>query len=715
MRKILFLYFVLASLGLHAQVGLGTALVSDIKQSNQMNPSIFTEGEFQLSLPSFYAGFTNQYFKLSEVLSHQDNVFTLNMRDLQVLAKENGLEMSTEIGMETFGLAYQRNQWRIALGHAFRMQNFFSTPKESASFLLDGNAGFIGENVNLNVQEDLLIYNELALGLAYQTEAKISFGARLKYLSGIATVQTAESDLNVLTDAQNYDLSLRGIHRINSSGLYAMDRDGESLIKAFEFGKSFFNDNNGLAFDFGTHIKINEQLALGLSALNLGKINWKSNNKNFESSGNRSFDGFSLSPLLEETAIDFDQIADSLVQEFSFRNDTRSFESSLATDYFLTANYQMANAVNLGFAFNLRNFEGRLDHGAAVMVNRSFGSRFNLGAQYTYAQQNIHGLGLNAVLNVPFGKKLKAQCYFVSDNVLPIFDVLNTRNYNLRIGANLIFNPSEIVEPLAVVTPSENDSTALAETKVEAKNKYDRKAERKKIRESKRLARVEAQATKKMEADKIAAAKKMEADKIAAAKHQAKQQKEAAKQDDMLAKQRELLNAGTDSSGGKSDDIAASPPQKTLEEKKKQADQMEAMRLAKELEQRKAAAEKSAQEEMMKRQRETEAKLLAAQNAKRQNNTQGQGTNSNTIPSTSSTYTYPSATTQNTGSTSLSIIGKKKLKDKTSLRSNAKSDSTVLLRFRPGDVVNVLEKTNNLWWRVEFRGQVGYVKAKLLE
>ena len=53
--------------------------------------------------------------------------------------------------------------------------------------------------------------------------------------------------------------------------------------------------------------------------------------------------------------------------------------------------------------------------------------------------------------------------------------------------------------------------------------------------------------------------------------------------------------------------------------------------------------------------------------------------------------------------------------DKTSLRSEATSQSTVLKRFRAGDEVELIEKTDKYWWKVIFDGQVGYVKAAKLQ
>jgi len=50
----------------------------------------------------------------------------------------------------------------------------------------------------------------------------------------------------------------------------------------------------------------------------------------------------------------------------------------------------------------------------------------------------------------------------------------------------------------------------------------------------------------------------------------------------------------------------------------------------------------------------------------------------------------------------------------TSFRQQATHQSAIILRFQSGDKVEVLEKTNHWWWRIRYKEQNGYVKARLL-
>ncbi len=52
---------------------------------------------------------------------------------------------------------------------------------------------------------------------------------------------------------------------------------------------------------------------------------------------------------------------------------------------------------------------------------------------------------------------------------------------------------------------------------------------------------------------------------------------------------------------------------------------------------------------------------------------------------------------------------------KTSLRLGPSASERVLLRFVEGDRVDLISKTNVFWWKVQFKGKVGFVKAALLE
>lgn len=60
-------------------------------------------------------------------------------------------------------------------------------------------------------------------------------------------------------------------------------------------------------------------------------------------------------------------------------------------------------------------------------------------------------------------------------------------------------------------------------------------------------------------------------------------------------------------------------------------------------------------------------------------------------------------------------VGYYRVTEATSLRQSATHKSTVMLRFQPGDEVEVLEKSDVYWWKVRYFGKTGYVKSFLLK
>lgn len=61
------------------------------------------------------------------------------------------------------------------------------------------------------------------------------------------------------------------------------------------------------------------------------------------------------------------------------------------------------------------------------------------------------------------------------------------------------------------------------------------------------------------------------------------------------------------------------------------------------------------------------------------------------------------------------VLGIFSITESTSFRKDATHLSDIILRFASGDEVELLEKTNQYWWKVRFKGRTGWVKAANLQ
>lgn len=75
----------------------------------------------------------------------------------------------------------------------------------------------------------------------------------------------------------------------------------------------------------------------------------------------------------------------------------------------------------------------------------------------------------------------------------------------------------------------------------------------------------------------------------------------------------------------------------------------------------------------------------------------------------------PTSVPQITRSEAPRAKGTHTLTTATSLRKEADGKARVLLRFEPGDQVEVLDNSGEWWWEVTFKGKRGWVKRRLLE
>ncbi len=689
--------FILGFQSLNAQLELSTHFMRDLVQSSRSNPAFFVKDEINIALPSFYGGFFNDNFKASEVLTHEGNLFTLNMQELENSSESNGLHFQNNLHLETLAINYQKDNWRIDLNQSFRFIDEFKMTPETTSFLLKGNTPYLGQEIALEAQNDLLLYNELGLGFAYKWIPGINVGVRVKYLSGIANMQSEQSDLTIYTDPTDFSIESSGTHLINTAGLFENVGDESKGIKEFKLSESFFGESNGFGFDLGLDFDINENLVLSASIQNIGKINWKENTRQFKSNGNKRYES-SIPSADGELGVNFNTLSDSLQQVLGFSNKEVAYSSNLPLSMYFSGLYKTPIGLNLGLLYAYESFSAHESHYASFHADKKIGKILRLGTQYSFKFDEHHAVGLNAILELK-----GVQVYFMSDNVLPIFDILDSKYYNLRLGINVKLN-TKSKQNLDLLSQEEQNLEPVLSNKEPVKEAVDpkiqvdkdanklavklKKEKKKELRANDKLAKARMKEIQKEEALRL----KLEAELASAEKK--KQVKEQVLKQETAIIEEQVSEVSIEVETKKLE---------TVQEQQVQNDEAELLK-------RRMETEKLAREESQRKQRETEARLLEetrrAAEARRAAETRRQS---------QTTYTQQQTVVTPTPPVIKPTLGSKSLIDKTSLRQTADSKAKVLLRFAKGDVVSVLEKTNVYWWKVEFKGQVGWVKARLLK
>ncbi len=435
LKKIFLVGIVLVGLCLSAkaQTELSSIFMgSQMVQSANYNPAEMNQYKLNVHvIPSINAGYYNRGFKASSFLRQEGTIFRLNLEELIATVKDKGIDIQAGGRIETLGVGLTIDKWSVRLQHAINSYNSVHIPDSSLDFLLSGNGNYIGQTANIGVQVNSLTYSELGVQVAHDLNEQLNIGIGIKYLSGIAAVQTVRSELDVYTNPEYYQLEFTADYLLNTAGVSGEQSSSGGL------GSILFGPNKGWSFDFGATYQVDESLKIGASFMNIGSISWQEDVRSYKSYGDYSFDGIDVGPLLENDKIDFEANLDSLEASFEVEEYSARFRTATPQHINLYGTYQLENGFQLGLLYRLQGQFSNNLHAFAINVKKDLGNIFSIGTQYAYLAPGSHNIGLNAMLTLK-----PVQLFFMTDNIAGVFDVLGSRQANFRVGVNLVFGGS---------------------------------------------------------------------------------------------------------------------------------------------------------------------------------------------------------------------------------------------------------------------------------
>lgn len=419
-----------------AQQELGLHFMRPTYQSNMTNPAFFMKQTLAICMPSPYFNYGNSAFSQRNVVS-QDSIIDLNEVGSQV-KDYNYLAASANIMPLAVGVRIKNLQ--IGLNTGFRAFTYLGYNKNMFTLLTQGNAGFIGQKVNIAPDFQVNTFAEVGLSAAYRfLNERLSVGVRAKYLLGIADISTSKSnkEMSVYTNPDIYQLQFTTNYQVNSS---LMGVDIDNLDSLGNFSPQFSGKNNGIAFDFGAEFKINEKLSVAASVIDLGGITWRGNARSYTSKGTYTYEGVDAAALvLQDSSISFNAISDTLRKVFNFQGDTQApYKTPLHSQFYLSASYRPISILRVGALFYGEFLYGKLHPSMAVSGNLEVKKWFSIGLVAAYRNKHLMPPGLNFSLGGG-----PVQVFFATDNIVGTFMPLRTRDYNVRTGFNWLLGYSD--------------------------------------------------------------------------------------------------------------------------------------------------------------------------------------------------------------------------------------------------------------------------------
>lgn len=430
-----------------------------LAQSSYLNPAAVPEHKVSvfLPIPSVYAGFNNSAISVKALLS-PDGTIDYNKFVDGLADKNNYLGIGAKA--ELFHVRFKAADNFFSLSSQVVNDVRLLYPKDFMALAakgLEGNYSLTGMNLDMNS------YIEYAVGFTRaRPDSKWTYGARLKYLNGLANIQTKNTDISVTVnnnDIYTYDINAKMLVNVGAAvdGEKYKDLEDLSNININNFSDAWkeYKPNKGLAADLGATFQFTNQLSFGASLINLGYIRWKNFKNNYTVDSHILVEGVNIE-VTPNSNLDslFNAQVDSLGQAYAdtFKEgvDTsyNAYTTWMPTQLLLTTHYQLTPKFRTSASVITEFYRG-VSVGTLFGANYRFGRTFDLTASWWWFRKSAANLGIGMVFKPWFG-----QLYLVMDNVLPATFVkindpelqisnlwlpYSAQNFNVRIGMNLVF------------------------------------------------------------------------------------------------------------------------------------------------------------------------------------------------------------------------------------------------------------------------------------
>ena len=425
--------FAFLSNGVFSQKNFTAYHIGSIPQANYLNPGFKNNNRFYLTLPLGMQNVSvfNSGFKLNDLIQTrtQDDSLTLSPKlAIQNMAKLNYLNV--EMSNELFGFGFKAKKNYFSLNLSNRLQTRLTYPKDLLQFVSEGNGDtYLGKRAAFDgLGLDLMSYLEVGLGYNRDVNDKLTVGGRLKYLSGIANVNTLKSKLGITTDETSFDLTVDGQMQINTSNLDTnVFNDPNQLIQSV----TKFT-NSGFAIDLGGSYKLSEKVQLNASLLDLGFINWKSNVTNYVSNEvNYTFKGINFNDSLS-----LDNSLDTLNTVFSQKQNHENYKTNLHTKFYLGGRYDINKYFYTSALMYNEIVSGKYTNGLSLAFNTKLNNWLNASINYSKYGRSYNNFG--------FGLNLKGgpiQFYVMTDNFMAFINPTKTNHVHASFGLNILVGP----------------------------------------------------------------------------------------------------------------------------------------------------------------------------------------------------------------------------------------------------------------------------------
>ncbi len=454
MKKISFIiYFLAVSLFASAQQEYSMHFMRDVWNSNYTNPGLQPYQKFFITGTSVGASVSLKGLGDTPMFVKDANgAFTPNYQEI-VDNLDQDFRIRSNLSAELFGIGFKVKKLFFSLGTSTKVTTQVVLPKDLFQLAWRGNEAFIGETVEFGPGVDIEAYQELALGVNYSFNRKLSAGIRVKRLTGIFSASTTADEISLTTGDNHYETSIQTnyIANISSSFLNIVaPQDGNVMNTTATFNQAaldeivdnrqFPSGNSGWAGDFGVSLNLKDRIELSVSALDLGYIDWTSGVSGLQSTGDFEFDGLTFEQATSGSTVSFIAVEDSLLSLLNVESVAgNTFRTNLSPKFYASALIKYGHWQLGGMWYNEFAPNNEIISSIGLSGRYVLDDKLSLGAVYAYHDGRFDNIGVNTSFRLG-----PLQFHVIVDNIFPLFNPATIEYTNIRAGFNIVFGTKKM-------------------------------------------------------------------------------------------------------------------------------------------------------------------------------------------------------------------------------------------------------------------------------
>jgi hypothetical protein len=438
-------------LKISAQHDLSIYNTQIIPQRIFQNPAFIPDQKTFIGIPVL-SGVQSAYanpFSYNDVISRDsyDSV-TLHVENfIGRIAKNDKLRFYSNMDILSLGTQLSKGKFFLGFSIRERLSQHIMIPEDLCNLLWYGNASsqLFGRYADIAPSYNATAFDEWGVSFSgYALKNKMTWGGRLKYLSGRINATTTKSEFDMYTDTSTYNIYMKSDFEMRTSGIdgieHYLDQRVSSLV---------FPGNNGFGVDLGASYRFNDKFSINASVLDIGFITWKSNTMTIVSHDPGKefvFEGLTLKDFVDMLS-DLESFGQKMTDSIL---DLVHLDSVYDMKYtsWLPVRYNVGGSytINEHHRFNLLLNGVSWDHHfyPALSVSYYYQLPRILGVLLSYNIYNNQFTNFGTGLSLNLGP---VQLYAVTDNLPGLVFYHETNSSSLQFGINISINPKKEAPP----------------------------------------------------------------------------------------------------------------------------------------------------------------------------------------------------------------------------------------------------------------------------